>query len=140
MYPFFLYFHSHFRWLVLLVGIFVVVKHVTDWFLHKRATPLASRTALVYVSILHLQLVLGVVLYFISPLTSGELSADWLQDPETRFRVLEHPLGMFFAIFIAQFGRSLSKRKKETQAIRLATLSYAVSFAIILASIPWGRL
>ena len=136
----FLHFHRYFGWLILLVGIFVVIKHVTDWFLYKRATPLASRTALIYVSILHLQLVLGVVVYFISPLTSGELPADWLQDPEIRFRVLEHPLGMFFAIFIAQFGRSLSKRKQEASAIRLATLSYAVSFAIILASIPWGRL
>ena len=140
MYTFFLVFHSHFRWLVLVLGFAAVGLYAFRlWFGEVRGWE--SRIGGAYVGTLHTQLLLGVLLYFISPWTMGELPEGWMGEAVYRFRVLEHPVGMFIAIVVAQAGRSLGKRRRDRVAgRRIALLAYSISLALIVSNIPWQRL
>lgn len=87
----------------------------------------------------HLQLVAGLVLYFISPkidaaYSSGELMAN----PEYRFYAVEHLLVMLIAIVLITVGYSRAKRKVEASAkFKTLGLFYLLGLLLALSRIPW---
>jgi len=90
---------------------------------------------------LHIQLVIGLVLYFISykvKFVEGWMSSD-VAGGMYRFYGLEHILGMIVAIAIVTMGRSKAEKKlKGTRdKHRRILISYTIGLIIILAMIPW---
>jgi hypothetical protein len=101
-----------------------------------RHTPLLTgeRTvSVVAVVLCHLQLVLGLVLYF---LRMG-LYSDMAQ-PYQRFWKFEHLGTMLIAIILVTVGRSLSKRAEEERAKQLrVAIFYMIALALMLWATPW---
>ena len=90
---------------------------------------------LITLASVHLQLVIGLVLYFISPKVS--LSNVFANDVH-RFYTLEHLVMMVVAIALITIGYSKAKKATKDKAKNRKTfIFFGLGLIIILAGIPW---
>tara|TARA_A100001518_G_C1183530_1_gene31057 strand:+ start:79 stop:477 length:399 start_codon:yes stop_codon:yes gene_type:complete len=91
----------------------------------------------------HLQLLIGLILFFVSPKIvwfSENVDMGLIMKNSTmRMYNVEHPLLMIIAIALITIGYSKHK-KKLSSAPKFKTLAifYTLAFAAILAMIPWS--
>jgi hypothetical protein len=86
---------------------------------------------------IHIQLLLGVVLYFISP--KVHFVDGFMKSSELRFYGLEHPLMMIVAAILITVGYSKSKKKTETiKKNKIIFIFYTISLVMIISMIPWN--
>jgi hypothetical protein len=141
MYSPLLFLHSWLRWVVLLTGVFALIRAFGGVNGRRPWTPADGKPGLYFITALDLQFLIGLALYlFFSPTVQaafGNIGAA-MRNPEYRFFVVEHFVGMLIAIVLAHVGRVRSKKAK-TDAARFkgAAIFYALAMLIILASIPW---
>lgn len=137
MYNFLLHAHSGLRWLVLLAVAISIVKSLIGWFGGGKYSKFDKIVAVSFVGMMHLQLLIGLVLYFVySPFVTYNMS-----DPTSRFWSVEHIALMLFAIAAAQVGRSISKKSKDaTVKFRFQSIFFIISLALMLLGIPWDRM
>jgi uncharacterized membrane protein len=142
MYPIVLALHNIVRWLVLILGVVAVLRAFVGWF-GKREWTEIDRKIGSYVSItIDIQILLGLILYFISPLTKLALSnfGTAMQVVELRFFTLEHVFYMLLALLFAHLGSILPKRAAEAIAKhKWAAIFFSLTVLFILLGIPWGR-
>ena len=89
---------------------------------------------------LHLQLVIGLILYLgVSPMMQGIL-ADFkgsMKVKDLRFWSVEHIAGMILGIVVAQIGSIKSKKQKgDTGKFRTAFTWFLIGLLLILLMIP----
>ncbi len=134
--------HSGLRWLILLAVLIVIVKSLIGLFARKSYTKIDNILAVSFVGLMHLQLLLGLVLYFISPYVK-EAFRDFglaMGVSELRLWALEHPILMILAVVLAQIGRSKSRRSTDDlRRFRIQVIFFTISLALILIGIPWNR-
>lgn len=85
---------------------------------------------------LHIQLLLGLILYFTSP--KVVFVEGWMKVPQARFFGLEHIAIMVLAIALITIGRR--KAENESNAAKKhgkIILWYVIGLILIFASIPW---
>lgn len=85
---------------------------------------------------LHIQLLLGLILYY----TSGNVSFDagWIKNPILRFYGMEHLMGMLIAIILITIGRKVAeKQDSAAKKHKKILIWYSIGLLLILASIPW---
>lgn len=114
------------------------------WLGRRPYRPADRHLGAVLTGLLHLQLLLGLTLYFgLSPwvrLAAANRRAAW-HDPTLRFWAITHISLMLKAIIVAQIGQSIAKRAATDAAWpRWSALSYSVALILILLGIPWFRL
>ena len=84
----------------------------------------------------HIQIVIGLVLYFVSEkvaFTTETMSSSFL-----RFFAVEHVLGMILAAVLITIGHSKSKKAEDAASKnKKIALFYTLALVLILASIPW---
>lgn len=87
----------------------------------------------------HLQLVFGLLLYFIGPKGFQYLSQDgFMKDATARFYGVEHISIMIIAIILITMGYSGAKRRTESSAkFRRLAIFYSIGAVLILSRIPW---
>jgi len=139
MYPVLLTTHSMMRWLVILAGI---VAAVHAWRASSWRTPArASVAGLFFTVFFDVQLLLGLVLYFVfSPVTTVAIrhGAAAMSNDVTRFWLVEHPFGMIVALVLAHIGRAKSRRATENQRERRHAATYfTLAVLIMLVTTPW---
>ena len=134
--------HSVTRWLVLAVATAAIGAMLHGWLSKKRWRPAHARLNAALVGSLHLQLLLGVVLYAtgISPTMKralGDFGAA-MKEPALRFWAVEHAAGMVVAVMIAHVAHLVSKNQEHDRArFQYAALGFMLAAALILALIPW---
>jgi hypothetical protein len=142
MYPIVISLHNIVRWLVLILGVIAVLRAYIGWF-GKHEWTETDRKIGSYVSIaIDIQVLLGLVLYFISPLTKAAMSnfGGAMQNHELRFFALEHVFYMFLALIFAHMGSMLPKRATDSIAkLRRAAIFFSLTVLLVLLGIPWGR-
>lgn len=140
-YGIFVFLHSIMRWLVLIFGLFAIIRALTGLSFKRGWMSMDNRAGLLFTSVMDLQLLLGVILYFfLSPLTTAALRnfAGAMANPEMRFFAVEHITLMIIAVVVAHVGRSLAKRAPTApQKHRRTAIWFAISLLIVLAAIPW---
>jgi hypothetical protein len=144
MYTVLLYLHSWLRWAVLILALIVIAKSFLGWFNKKDYTASDNKFATFYIASVHSQFLIGLLLYvFFSPIT-GAAFADFgaaMKNSGLRFFAVEHLLGMVIAVALAQTGRSLSKKAKDSVSKHKKLALFAtISLIIMLAAIPWPAL
>src|SRR5690606_35315229 len=86
----------------------------------------------------HLQLVVGLIIYFVSPLGIKGASGEAMKISTARLYFLEHPLMMLIAIVLITVGYSRAKKltvpRKQSGTV-LPT--YLIALVLILSRIPW---
>ena len=140
MYAVLLAVHSLLRWVVLLVGLLAVGRGIAGW--KGRAWTLSdNRAGLLFVTLLDLQLLIGLVLYlFLSPTVRVSLVnvGAAMRDPMLRFFLVEHAFGMLAAVSLAHIGRvRIRKALTDSRRHRSAAIFFGVALLLILLSIPW---
>jgi hypothetical protein len=86
----------------------------------------------------HLQWVLGIILYFISPLGMPSATEGFMKNSVSRLYVLEHPLIMVIAVVLITIGYSRAKRLTDHKArFRSIALFYGIGLVLVLSRIPW---
>jgi len=85
---------------------------------------------------IHIQLLLGLVLYFLSP--KVQFVKEAMSEPILRFYTVEHILLMVVAIIFITLGRK--KAEKQTLPARrhkMILRYYGLGLLIIFVAIPW---
>jgi hypothetical protein len=140
MYSFLLPFHSLFRWLVLLMLCYSIVRAYRGY--HAKRAFSKTDNALRHwtATVAHIQLVIGFILYFKSPVIQFFFSnmKTALHHTETLFFGLIHFLLMLSAIVIITIGSALAKRKEpDHEKFKTMLLWFVVALFIIFVAIPW---
>jgi hypothetical protein len=144
MYTGFLHLHDTLRWLILISLVITLVKYIVSWVGNKPWGKLDNILGILFVSLMDLQLIVGLILYlFLSPVTEMAF-ADFgaaMKNPDLRFYAVEHLSIMLIAIVLAHIGRAKSKKAKTDVAkFRTAIVFFLIAFMLILAAIPWSKL
>lgn len=131
--------HSMLRWLLLVVLIFVVITSFIGWKNGKIYTKGHGKLVFYTVLIAHLQLITGLVLYFLGPWANRlTMMADTMRDPVSRFFAVEHLLGMLIAIVLITIGSARAKRVAEDAGkYKVVFTLFGIALLLILLSIPW---
>ena len=144
LYSIALYLHSWNRWIILIAGLMTILFAIAGISNKKEYTKRDRVTSLVFISSLHLQLLIGLLLYFVlSPVTLHALSdfGAAMKDGAIRYWAVEHSLVNLIAIFVAQTGSIIIKRKQSSRAKFKSTLVWnSIALVLILAMIPMGMM
>lgn len=134
MYPGLVHAHSGLRWVALLLLVAAVAVAISKWQGRSGYTDGNRKLYLFTLIAVHTQLLIGLVLYFISPKVNFGLLSEKLY----RFYTIEHTTGMLVAIALITIGYSRSKRATDaTTKQRLVGIFYGLGLLLILVSIPW---
>jgi cytochrome b561 len=141
MYSNLLAFHSLIRWFVLASLLLAIYKGYNGWFTNKPFSSFDNKVRHWTATIAHIQLCVGLWLYFISPIIDYFLHNynEAVHQREIRFFGMEHNLMMLTAIIIITIGTAKAKRKSTDQEkFKTMALWFTVGLLIILLSIPWS--
>jgi len=141
MYSILLALHNILRWGVLLGGIYAITKSVLGLMNKTAFTPTENRAHIIFVIFCHTQLLVGLILYFVSPVVHEALNSGTLmKDANFRFVGVEHISVMIIAIALIQVGRTLSKKATDAAAKhKKALIFFSIGMILILSRIPWNR-
>ncbi|GEC78414.1 hypothetical protein [Flavobacterium aquatile] len=129
-------FHSGWAYLALLLLVVAVVNSLIGMTSKKEFTAKDRKIALFGLIATHIQLVVGLILYFVSPL--GKASLGNMKDAALRLTSLEHPLINIIAIVLITVGWSRHKKLATSEAkFKSITVFYGLGLVLILARIPW---
>ncbi|MGL2993078.1 hypothetical protein [Flavobacterium sp. TSSA_36] len=137
MYEFIQKFHSGWAYLVLLILVVAVINAVIGFTSKKEFTAKDRKIALFALIFTHIQLIIGIITYFVSPL--GAAAFGQMSDKVLRLTSLEHPLINIIAIVLITIG--WSKHKKLTDATaqyKTFAIFYGLGLLLILSRIPWN--
>lgn len=85
---------------------------------------------------MHIQLLIGLVLYFLSPKVNLGDFGGAMKDAVSRYWTVEHALMMIIAIVIITIGHSKSKKAETGESKhKVVAIFYTISFAIVLLTI-----
>ena len=144
MYPILTALHSYNRYLLLAALVFVLYRSYSGWLGRKPYAKADNASGAALLGLTHLQLLLGLILYFISPITSAAFAdmKSAMKNEWQRYFAVEHISMMLIAVVLIQLGRTLSKRSADDNAKHKKVAIYTtLAVLLILASLaPKGLL
>jgi NADH:ubiquinone oxidoreductase subunit 2 (subunit N) len=137
MYSFIQKFHSGWAYIALLLLLVAVLITAVGFFSKKEFTAGNRKIALFALIGVHIQLLVGLILYFQSPLGFAMLGE--MKDKAIRLTSLEHPLINIIAIVLITIGWSKHKRGEDSHAkFKSIFVFYGLGLLLILSRIPWS--
>lgn len=132
--------HSMFRWFVLislLISIYRAWKGMTSGSVFSRTDNTVRHWT---ATISHVQLIIGMILYFQSPIVDYFLKNFRIAVTSIEFTFfgMIHSLLMLLAVVVITFGSALAKRKiTDREKFRTMFYWFSIALIIILIAIPW---
>ena len=135
MYNGLLHAHSGLRWVVLLL----LLAAIFNAFSKKKNgtwTEKDKKVTLFAMVFTHIQLLIGLYLYFTSELV--QFTEGFMKNPIYRFYAIEHISLMIIAIALITVGYSKSKKATDdSKKFGAVATFYLIGLILILAAIPW---
>lgn len=138
MYNGLLHAHSGLRWVVL----FLLIWAIANAAMRKTSGQYEKKDKMINLFAmisLHIQLLIGLGLYFMSPKVS--FAEGWMSAANGMYRFfgMEHFLGMVIAIALVTMGRSKAEKKLKGTRDKHHRIfvSYLIALILILVTIPW---
>lgn len=127
--------HSTLAYIALAVLILAVINAIYGLLNKKLFTSKDLRLSLFALIFCHIQLVIGLILYFISP---NGIALLGNMEKQARLTSLEHPLINIIALALITIGWSKHK-KQESQNGKFKKIAvfYTLGLLLILSRIPW---
>jgi hypothetical protein len=139
MYALFLFLHSGWRWLVVISLLLSVVVGFAGWSWRRPFTAVINGLRHWTATIAHIQLLLGMYLYFQSPFVRYAVPGDGrhVVSEHVYFRYLHIAL-MFLAVVVITIGSAKAKRAVDDGAkFRTMFWWFLAGLVILLIAIPW---
>lgn len=132
--------HSGIAYLALLALVVVIIYMLIGSLSGREFTEKDRKIGLIAFIISHIQLLVGLILYFISPLGLEMLkSGSAMSDPAARLLALEHPLINIIAIVLISIGYIKAKKPGSSRTrFRSIYMMYAIGLVLILSRLPWS--
>jgi hypothetical protein len=134
--------HNILRWVIIILAVVTIARALFGWLRKKSWTALDNRLSVIYTMGFDIQILIGLILYFISPNNQIALRnfGAAMGNADLRFYAVEHIFMMILALGVTHAGRTLSRRAKDAfKKHRNAALFYILGIVLVLASIPWDR-
>ena len=132
--------HSYWAFLVLTILVLAVLNAIRGKASGKEFGAKDLRISLFGLIFSHIQLLIGLLLYFVSPWFDqwSTLCMGVMQNAESRLYLVEHPITNILAIVLITMGWSLHKRQTTSSKkfLRIA-LFYGLGLVFLLSRIPW---
>jgi hypothetical protein len=134
--------HSYWAYLLILLFVATLAKYLLGFISRKvfdfnTDYRLASFTIIVF----DIQIILGLINWFVSPYFSGIRSGhmgEYMKNAHDRLLVLEHPVMMLIALLLIHYGFRRMKNAIGSQKKYMAVLlTYGIAFFLVLLRIPW---
>lgn len=141
MYEAILNVHSYWAYLVLFVLTIAVINALIKVFGDKEYEAKDFRIALFTLIVSHIQLLIGLVLYFVSPKFNlwSQLGSEVMKDSLSRLYLVEHPLVNIIAVALITIGYSKHKKKLTSKAkLKPIAVFYTIALVLFLSRIPWS--
>ena len=134
--------HSLLRWVILILSIVSIYNSFTGMTGGRPFTAGDKKTGLFLMISAHIQLLVGLILYFTGPWGLANIRnlgfGAVMKDSVARFYAVEHIFGMLVAIALITIGRGVAKKAIPDAAKHKRSFwFYLVALVIILATIPW---
>lgn len=138
--------HAHSGWAYLLLIVLTVatINALIGWFGKKDYGNKDFSLALVGLIVTHIQLLIGLILWAVSPYSNQLFSNfSFLMTPEgreTRLLALEHPLMMIIAVALLTIGYSKHKKQKISNGkFKKLGIFYTLALIVVLSRLPWNQ-
>lgn len=128
-------FHSGWAYLVLLFLFIAIVNSFVGHSKKRVFTAKDRKIALLGLVSTHIMFVVGMILYFVSPLGLDSLGEMKIAD--IRLTSLEHPLINLIGIILITVGWSKHKRVEVALKFKQIYVFYGLGLLLILLRIPW---
>ncbi|MBK8547003.1 MAG: hypothetical protein IPL63_06360 [Saprospiraceae bacterium] len=133
MYPFIKSIHSYFAWAALALIIIAIISTILT---KNKESVSYKKWAFFGLMAVHIQLLIGLTLYFLSPFGFDNLSGDSMKDSFTRLLAVEHPFTNIVAIILISIGYSQSK--KADYGSKKVLIFYTIGLILLLSRVPWS--
>lgn len=134
--------HSYWAYIVLGVLVFAILNAFIGRFSNKPFKIKDLRISLFALIVTHIQLLIGLILYFVSPRFSAwqEGMGAVMGDSTLRLYLVEHPITNILAVVLITMGWSMHKRQAESgnRFMRIG-LFYLLGLVLLLSRIPWSE-
>lgn len=138
-----LHLHSLLRYVILIVGIIAIIKMAKGMSSNKKFTDADKKPGLFFLISMDLQLLIGLVLYFIGNWGIKQIQAvgfgEVMSNSIGRFFAMEHALGMVIAIILVHVGFAMTKKTDvpDQKRFKHGFFFFLIAYLLILAFIPW---
>ncbi len=114
MYSGLLHSHSYLRYAVLALLIVVIFVSLVGWLNKRSYSSTDNKLSLFLFIVTHLQLLLGLLLYFVSPFV--QFGSSTMKDAIARYWTVEHSIIMIIAIVLITMARVTAKKMTSADA------------------------
>lgn len=143
MYESILSLHSYWAFATLGILLIALLNSLTGISGKKPFIKRDRQIALIALAFTHTQVVIGIILYFTSPLLAAakELGmGEVMSDPYMRKMLVEHPLTNIIAVVLITIGWSQHKKATEPGAkFKKIFFFYLIGYILLLSRIPWDQ-
>lgn len=137
-----LHLHSFWAYLVLIMIVITVVNAIIGLIGKRTFLSKDFRIPLFTLIVTHIQLLIGIILFFLSDkvlwFNSASDNSEIMKNSVQRLYNMEHPLMMIIAIVLITIGYSKHKKKDSSPAkFKTILIFYGLGLIFALSRIPW---
>jgi hypothetical protein len=117
---------------------------LAGFFSKREYAPKDFRISLFALIVTHLQFLIGLILYFVSPLGLQNITnngmGEIMKNSLFRLYAIEHPLVMILTVVFITIGYSKHKKKlTSTPKFKTLMIFYTIALVFLLSRIPWAQ-
>lgn len=135
MYTGLLHTHSILRYFILILLIVVIIQSLLGWVNKKPYSAMDNRMGLFLFIVTHTQLLVGVILYFVSPFV--QFSGAAMRESSSRYWLVEHSIAMLIAIVLITLARTTSKKMTTAEAKHKRMFVFNLLAVVIILVTIW---
>ncbi|TJY38096.1 hypothetical protein [Pontimicrobium aquaticum] len=132
--------HSYWAYLVLFILLLAVLNAFLGLLGKKEYNAKAFRISLFTLIVSHIQLLIGMILYFVSPMFDmwSEMGSEVMKTASVRLYLVEHPFVNILAVVLITIGYSKHKKKlTSAPKFKIIAIFYVIALVLFLSRIPW---
>ncbi|NNM23261.1 MAG: hypothetical protein HKO54_06890 [Flavobacteriaceae bacterium] len=136
--------HSWWAYLLLLIVFIATVNALMGFFGNREYKPKDFRLALFALIVTHIQFLIGLILFFVSPNALQAITNNGMgtvmKDSTLRLLAVEHPIIMILMVVLITIGYSKHKKKLVSKPkFKILAIFYTLALILMLSRIPWNQ-
>lgn len=143
MYNGLVHLHNILRWVIILLLLIVLIRHLVGMTGKRPFTSGDKKTGLFLMIAAHIQFLLGLYQWFVGPwgyklIKNAGGFGEIMKNPVLRFWTIEHNTGMLIAIILITAGRNVSKKNlPDYTKHKRSYWLFLIALILIIISVPW---